>query len=338
MLRTAVLAALCLLALPACDETEPRFPRRRTGDFAHAKDASLRMNHVQMLATHNSYHIRLEQAPISDWDYFFDPIATQLEDQGVRGLEIDLQFDLDTREYQVFHIPFADPGTTCLRFDDCLAEIRRFSDAHPGHHPMFVQIELKAEIDETVVDARLDLIDAQIRAVFPPELLVTPDDVRGTHATLRDAVTTDGWPTLAAARGRTMFAFDCDRDLCLRYAHGGNLDGRVLFADSDPADGFAAVMIANGANDAARELVEQGFIVRVFADSAASVLDGEGNELPAALATGAQVISTDFPVARPDTDYVASIPGGTPSRCSPVSAPLDCETSDIEDPARLSGR
>ncbi len=296
------------------------------------------MNHVQMLATHNSYHIRLEPAPISEWDYFFDPIETQLEEQGVRALELDLNYDVETLEYQVFHIPFVDFGTTCLRFDDCLAEIRRFSDAHPGHHPMFVQIELKSEFDDTRLDARLDLIDAQIRAVFAPELLITPDDVRGTHATLREAVTTGGWPTLASARGRTMFAFDCDRELCLRYARGGNLDGRVLFVDSVPEDGFAAVMIANGPDDTARDLVEQGFIVRVFADSAASVLDREGNDLDAALATGAQIISTDFPVARTDTDYVAAIPGGTPSRCSPVSAPLDCTPSDIEDPALLRGR
>lgn len=203
---------------------------------------------------------------------------------------------------------------------------------------MFVQIELKSEINDVNVDGRLDLIDAQIRAVFPPEILITPDDVRGTHTTLRDAVMTDGWPTLASARGRTMFAFDCDRELCLRYATGGNLDGRVLFVDSVPEDGFAAVMIANGPDEEARSLVEQGFIVRVFADSAASVLDGEGDDLAAALATGAQVISTDFPVARADTDYVADIPGGTPSRCSPVSAPVDCVPSDIEDPSLLRGR
>ena len=88
----------------------------------------------------------------------------------------------------------------------------------------------------------------------------------------------------------------------------------------------------------ARDLVEQGFIVRVFADSAADVLTGQGNELEEALATGAQVISTDFPVARAEVDYVASIPSGTPSRCNPVTAPLDCVTSDIEDPALLRGR
>jgi hypothetical protein len=229
-----------------------------------------------------------------------------------------------------------DAGTTCLRFDDCLAEIRRFSDAHPGHHPLFVQLELKVAGDAAMLDANLDLIDTQIRAVFPDELLVTPDMVQGTHATLREAVTTEGWPTLAASRGRTMFAFDCPRDLCMRYARGGNLNGRVVFADSEPSDDFAAVMIANDPGAGATALVEQGFIVRVFADSAKDLLGGFGNELEEALASGAQVISTDVPVVRADiTGYVAAIPEGTPSRCSPVSAPSDCVTSDIETPAHL---
>ena len=47
---------------------------------------------------------------------------------------------------------------------------------------------------------------------------------------------------LAASRGRTMFAFDCDRPICLQYAHGGTgLEGRVIFPDSEPTDPFAGV-------------------------------------------------------------------------------------------------
>lgn len=336
MIRTDVLLALvCFALVSSCDETAARFPARRTGDFAHAKDTTLRMNHVQMLATHNSYHVRLTPPPIPDWNYFFSPLREQLEDQGVRGLELDLNFNDTTGEYDVFHLTSVDAGTTCQRFDDCLAEIRRFSDAHPGHHPLFVQIELKFAGDAALLDTNLDLIDSQIRAVFPEELLVTPDMVRGTRPTLREAIMIDGWPTLAASRGRTMFAFDCPRDLCLRYARGGTLDGRVLFVDSEPADGFAAVMITNAPGQSARDLVEDGFIVRVFADSAKDLLGGFGDELDEALACGAQVISTDVPVARTEFSYVASIPDGTPSRCNPVSAPSDCVTSDVEDPARL---
>jgi hypothetical protein len=30
------------------------------------------------------------------------------------------------------------------------------------------------------------------------------------------------------------------------------------------------------------------------------------------------------------------IPGGTPSRCNPVTAPANCRSADIEDPSLLS--
>ena len=111
----------------------------------------------------------------------------------------------------------------------------------------------------------------------------------------------------------------------------------MIFADSEPTDPFAAVMIHNSPDANATSLVQQGFFVRVFADSAADVLTGQGDDLAAALASGAQVVSTDFPVARPDTTYVASIPGGTPSRCNPVLAPSGCSSTDIENPAYLGG-
>ena len=109
------------------------------------------MNHVQMLATHNSYHIRLEPAPISEWDYFFDPIETQLEEQGVRALELDLNYDVETLEYQVFHIPFVDFGTTCLRFDDCLAYFE--CTTHAWH----------TEGDHVIVIARVHGLDHRAR-------------------------------------------------------------------------------------------------------------------------------------------------------------------------------
>jgi len=60
----------------------------------------------------------------------------------------------------------------------------------------------------------------------------------------------------------------------------------------------------------------------------------------AALASGAQWISTDYPVPNPafGTGYQVMIPMGTPGRCNPVSAPPDCTSLDIENPQDLSSR
>jgi len=58
-------------------------------------------------------------------------------------------------------------------------------------------------------------------------------------------------------------------------------------------------------------------------------------DLRGALETGAQVISCDVPAPRPDVPFHVEMPGGTPSRCNPVTAPADCTPEAIEDPARL---
>ena len=51
-------------------------------------------------------------------------------------------------------------------------------------------------------------LDAEIRSVFPPEQLVTPDDVRRGLPTLEEAVLTQGWPTLRESRGKILFTLD----------------------------------------------------------------------------------------------------------------------------------
>ncbi|MEZ4238711.1 MAG: hypothetical protein R3F59_21680 [Myxococcota bacterium] len=46
-------------------------------------------------------------------------------------------------------------------------------------------------------------------------------------------------------------------------------------------------------------------------------------------------MSTDYPAPLGWTSYWVEIPGGAPSRCNPVTAPEDCASTDVEDPARL---
>ena len=119
----------------------------------------------------------------------------------MRGLELDLHWNEDVADHlEVFHIGFgADEGTTCRRFTDCLQQVRDFSDANPGHQPIVIQLELKEGSRTPELFAR---IDAEIRSIFPRKLLITPDFVRGRHATLAEAIATEGWPKLGAVRGR----------------------------------------------------------------------------------------------------------------------------------------
>jgi hypothetical protein len=311
-------------------------PRAPAGPFDYPRDANLRLHHIQAEATHNSYHIR---PPIygPDWNYTHAPLDVQLEQQGVRGIELDTHYDPQCRRLGVYHLGVVDPLSTCHAFTECLAIVRAWSDAHPWHHTIFVHIEPK---DEYTAEQGPDMIDAferEILSVFPRELIVTPDEVRGTASTLRDAVTTNGWPTLGATRGRVLFYIDRTDAYRDAYTHGGtSLDGRLAFIDSDESLPFAAVMIRNGSvSDAATitRLVRANYLVRTFAetsDDAGWMNDRTG--LDAALMDGAQIISTDFPAPQMGTDYFVEIPGGMPSRCNPITAPTDCTASDIEHP------
>ena len=355
--------ALCLVG---CDETPPPIdagadagPRidagradggppgidasfdRPDADVRHPLDDVLRLNHLQAEGTHNSYHLRPVPDTIPDWDVDMAPLGVQLGEQGVRKVELDLHWDADLQRFRVFHVPLLDERTTCALFLDCLVELRRWSDAHPGHHPIFVMIEPKDSVAGALILERMSAMEAEIRAVFQDELLVTPDLVRGDAASLDEAVTTTGWPTLGEVRGRTMFFLNCAREWCVSYADvGAGLEGRLIFADSEPGDRWSAVRIMNTPGPDVRAAVEAGYFVRT---RAVSIVDALSNDRPtleadlaAALDTGAHVISGDVPAPRPDVPFFVEMPGGTPSRCNPITAPPECTSLSIEDPARLA--
>lgn len=324
----------CLLTLIApllsCGEDFP----------GYAMDDVLRMNHLQCEGTHNSYHQLPNDNPLIDWNYEHAPLDVQLDEQGVRKFELDLHWNEAMGLHLVQHLQLIDPNSTCDTFTECLETIRGWSTAHAGHHPIFIQLEPKnypSDPTEPFVQDALAAMDAEILAVFG-DAVITPDEVRGTAATLDEAVTTVGWPTLGQSRGRVLFFYNCDRELCREYANNGvNLDGRVVFADSEPGDAWSAIRFHNGPTDPDIPIaVAAGYIVRTRAESLTTVLEGGESNLADALASGAQLISTDFPAPRtisPEVSYFVEIPGGTPSRCNPINAPAECTSLDIEDPA-----
>ena len=107
-------------------------------DVTHPMDETLRLNHLQCEGTHNSYH-RAPPGEFPDWQYDHAPLDVQLESQGVRQFELDVWWNNRERLWHVYHVERIDDGTTCERLLECLATIRTWSDAHPGHHPIFVQ-------------------------------------------------------------------------------------------------------------------------------------------------------------------------------------------------------
>jgi hypothetical protein len=222
--------------------------------------------------------------------------------------------------------------------------------------PLFILVEAKDDPTPDLLQlgfgtpvaigpAEFDALDAEIRSVFAPGHVVTPDEVRGSHATLLESIEArGGWPTLGELRGRIVFALDNGGQKKRDYTEGHpSLRGRILFTSAEPPEAEAAFVKLNdpiGDGARIRELVSQGFLVRTRADAdTQQARTGDTGDREAALASGAQFVSTDYPVPNPDfgTGYFAAIPGGMPARCNPISAPAECTPLDVEDPARLGG-
>lgn len=360
----AALVALALLAA-ACAGSDGASPE--TVD----PDDLVRLNEVQVMGTHNSYRVRppaplfeslLTAAPdqAAELDYGHRPISEQLSQLGARQLELDVFADPDGGRYavrdlneplglpaqasepemyepgfKVLHIDNIDYASTCLTFVACLGEVRDWSTANPTHLPIMILVEVKTPTfgePASITAADLDTLDAEIRSVFTDDAVITPDDVRGDADTLRQAVTTTGWPTLAASRGKVLFGLDNGGEVRDLYAEGRtSLEGRMMFASmpstDDPAAAFFKRNDPLGDNQAEiADLVGQGFIVRTRADvPVVQVAANDRTQLEAALASGAQYVSTDY--LEPDlnySEYVALLPGGVVARCNPVAANPDC--------------
>jgi hypothetical protein len=291
--------------------------------------STLRMNQLQMKASHNSYHKARWFLPSASLNYTHEPLDEQLEKQGVRGFELDLHHR--DGKFEVYHIPF-DTGSTCKAFEDCLRTLKTWSDAHRDHHPLIVQLEIKEGVDD---ESDFKALEDEITKVWPVDRLVTPDLVKGSAPTLRTAVTTTGWPAIDSVRGRVMFAIQAGALQRTVYTRGDkNLDGRVCFVHNNldaPYGAFAIIDDPKGEGQKIRDAVKAGFIVRTRAD--ADLKEPKKNDtsrLEAALASGAQLVSTDFPAKDSNYDYVVEIPGGTPSRCNPVLDVDGCTSQKIE--------
>jgi hypothetical protein len=141
-------------------------------------------------------------------------------------------------------------------------------------------------------------------------------------------------------RGKILFTLDNGGLRDVYRAGRPSLEGRVLFTPSAPGEADAAfAKLNNPIGDAAaiRAALAANMIVRTRAD--ADTLQARTNDTrmrDAALASGAQFVSTDYMEPNPAfSPYFVAIPGGTPARCNPVTAPANCAPTDVESPERL---
>ena len=150
------------------------------GTGGNGRGPKVTINQIQVLASHNSYHVEPEPALLTalrsvigaaadGFEYTHRPLADEL-DAGVRQVELDVFVDapaggryahpkllpllgLDPVDpalagpgLKVLHVQEVDYRSTCPTFVDCLEDIRDWSRDHPGHLPITIQIEAKDDV------------------------------------------------------------------------------------------------------------------------------------------------------------------------------------------------
>ena len=338
---------------------------------AHAP-AQILLNQIQVIGSHNSYHIGLAPSETA-WlrqlnpksadalDYQHPGLDVQLS-AGVRQVEIDIYADAEGGRYahpanlkmiadaglpadppfdpnglfvkpgfKVMHAQDIDYRSNCQPFTGCLAVILNWSKAHPGHLPIFILIETKVgkarpfQVEpEPFTTAAFDALDKEIRSVIPANKMIVPDQIRGKHETLEEAVLAGAWPTLASARGKVIFLLD-QRKAGPDYVAGHpSLKGRVIFTNAEPGTPDAAFVEQN---DPLKDptlipgLVKKGYLVRTRTDGdTVQARSGETQQRDAAMASGAQMLSSDYYFNEKSrwTDYSVTFPNGEIARCNPL--------------------
>jgi len=358
VMRPRTLASVCLVALAAtaCSSSgghngsAPASPA--TTVPAYRLDDTLRLDQVQVLGSHNSYHGRpypqvlaalykSTPALARTLDYAHAPLPKQF-DIGVRQIELDVWYDprggkyarpsfpiqegvripnnpvMNEPGYKIIHQSDLDTNSTCLTFVLCLRLVRTWSDAHPGHVPIDVHIEMK---DDKATEPMFQELEHEILSAFDRTQIITPDEVRANAPTLGEAVRTHGWPTLGTVRGKVYFTLDNEGSFRAAYLVGHpSLRGRLIFTPSAPGQDDAAFAKLNDpVGDAAKikAALAAHMIVRTRAD--ADTVEARANnhhDEQVALSGGAQLVSTDYEQPDPKlangyvTSQVIPVDGG----------------------------
>jgi hypothetical protein len=328
----------------------------------------LKINEIQVIGSHNSYKKAIlpevyEYLSKKDTLNFlpriqYEHIAIPKQlDLGLRNLEIDVYADskggkyahpkildlVKTTEpfdpegkmkkpgYKMIHITDIDYQTWYYTLEDCLKDLKKWSNAHPDHDPVFITLEPKdgeanrfGTEPEHYTSKLFDDLDGELKKYLGKDKIITPDEIRGKYKTLNEAVLNNNWPSVKNAKGKFLFVLDNNGDNRDLYLKGHpSLKGRVVFTNSKPGTAESAVLLMNEPKDPAiKELVKQGYIIRTRADADTMEARNEDyTRFEQAKESGAQIITTDyyFPSRLFKSSYKVSFDNNTYERKNPVT-------------------
>lgn len=257
------------------------------------------------------------------------------------------------RGVKVMHLPDIDFASSCPDARDCLRQLRQWSEAHPGHWPVLIVVNVREQGAHAFLAPGLpgapvaswqaedyQALEQLWLSVLGRERLFTPDDLRALSSgdtdwqtsplSLAASISQHGWPTLAQVAGRFLLLFDGSPAQLERYRAGHpSLRGRLMFGNYAVGAAEAAILVLNDPvrqqSDIAAALA-QGLLVRTRSDDG-NVQDQ--SRFQAALHSGAQFISSDFYQGAPQPAAATGqfrLPAGH-AHATPFTAAL-CDTGE----------
>lgn len=257
--------------------------------------------------------LEIDMQPDPKGGAYADPLPyRQLRGQGATDLAPIYREEMAKPGMKVFHVADLDFRSQCPTLKSCLTILKQWSDSEPNHSPVFILLEPKLSgLDKVIPGAAVvspfdkaafEEVDDSIRTILGRDKVFTPDDLRGDMPTLEAAVLAKRWPTVAQARGKFLFLYlvpGMNLPAFAPYLDGRpSLQGRMAFVQGKAGMAHTAFMLFDNARTRAADIraaVQKGYLVRTRADiDTADARQNDGTRRDAALASGAQIISTDY--------------------------------------------
>ncbi len=297
-------------------------------------DQHLHLNHIQVLATHNSYKKKMfplyhsfESMVTNSKSYAHNTLTNQLNN-GIRGLELDIRYQHN--QFYIYHFPIFDNRTHNPLWKETLLELLLWSQRNPDHTMINIIIELKNEnflinpLYKKMTPQLLQQLDQTIVNTIGLSRLITPEVLKNGHNSLEDMVVEDDWIDFYQTKGKFMFLLHQHKKHTDEYI---NLDTSmssqimVPLIESKHLDRYkeyAAVLLHNEPDVLPiQKLVLDNYMVRTRMD-----INGRYDKQRAhnALNSGAQIITTDLEPGRklPEGEYNSYLEANYTIRKNPL--------------------
>ncbi len=310
------------------------------GDLEAELEEGIKFNELSFIATHNSYQApAIEETKevyrnLSDLtfgaiaantgDFWSETLSQQL-DSGIRSFEMDIEvFDREGEiSFTCMHSPYIEMATSCYDFALAMKEIAMWSDNNPNHLPVTIIIEPKSlfipfeDMKAFNIDYA-DEFDSLLREVLG-EKLFTPADMLRDYASFGEMRAADDWCKVKDMQGKVLVLLH-EGGATEKYIKlDPSIKSQAMFPMLRPEDidrDCTSFILCNDPEELLEikeEVEESRIIVRTRADNFTSVTEERREQ---AFASGAQIISTDYPPRTDSTDesYIVSFGENTTAR------------------------